>query len=57
MVPLVPMDLPDLHGKEVLIQSGSADPMGSVSEIERLVKLLGKTRRELRSSSIMRGMG
>jgi predicted esterase len=43
MVPLVPMQSPDLHGKEILIQSGTADPMGSVSEIERLVTLLGKT--------------
>jgi predicted esterase len=43
MVPLVPQQTPDLHGKEVLIQSGTADPMGSISEIQRLVVLLGKT--------------
>ena len=37
MVTLVPRELPDLHGKEILIQAGTVDPMGSISEIERLV--------------------
>ncbi len=43
MVTLVPRELPDLHGKEILIQAGTVDPMGSISEIERLVALFGKT--------------
>jgi predicted esterase len=47
MVPLVPMDLPNLHDKQILIESGSADPLGSVSEIERLVTLLGKCGAEI----------
>jgi predicted esterase len=42
MVPLVPQDVPDLHGKEILIEAGSADTMGTISEIQRLVVLLGK---------------
>jgi phospholipase/carboxylesterase len=42
MVPLVPQNVPDLHGKEILIEAGSADTMGSISEIQRLVVLLGK---------------
>jgi phospholipase/carboxylesterase/glyoxalase family protein len=47
MVPLVPRELPDLHGKEILIEAGSADPIGTISEIERLVMLLGKTGAQL----------
>src|SRR5439155_20235083 len=47
MVPLVPLHLPDLHGKEILIEAGAADPIGTVSEIERLVMLLGKTGAQL----------
>ena len=42
MVPLVPAETSDLHGKEILIEAGSADTMGSTSEIQRLVVLLGK---------------
>jgi len=47
MVPLVPSFVQDLSGKQILIQAGTADPMGSVSEIERLVILLGKAGAEI----------
>jgi len=47
MVVLVPSQLPDLHGKQILIESGSADPMGTVSEIQRLVALFGKSHAEI----------
>jgi len=57
MVPLVPNDLPDLHGKEILIEAGSADPMGSTSEIERLVMLFGKTGAQITVKSHHAGHG
>src|SRR3954468_11147311 len=47
MVALVPHDLPSLRDKQILIQAGTADPMGSISEIERLVMLLGKAGAEI----------
>jgi phospholipase/carboxylesterase/glyoxalase family protein len=47
MVPLVPDQTPRLNDKPILIEAGTMDPMGSVSEIERLVQIFGKGGAEL----------
>lgn len=47
MIPLVPQALPDLQGKNILIQAGASDPMGSPAEIEKLVTLLESAGAEL----------
>lgn len=43
MVPLIPQSLPDLHNKEILINSGRSDPMGSHEQIQKLIELFHKS--------------
>lgn len=47
MVPLVPTDLPDLRGLQVMLVSGRGDPIVPIENVERLEAMLRSAGAEL----------
>ena len=57
MLPLRPMPLPDLDGKDALVVSGNADPMGPLPSAESLVRVLSESRARTRHEILPTGHG
>lgn len=57
MLPLRPSVIPDLEGRDALVVSGNADPMGPLDSAESLVRLLSESRARTRHEILPTGHG
>lgn len=57
MLPLTPTPLPDLTGKDALVVSGNADPMGPLESATGLVRLLSESGARTRHEVLPTGHG
>ena len=57
MLPLRPTQMTDLEGKDALVVSGTADPMGPLDSAESLVRVLSESRARVRHEVLPTGHG
>lgn len=57
MLPVRPTEMPDLNGKDALVVSGNADPMGPLDSAASLVRILSESRARTRHEILPTGHG